>query len=527
MAYDNPQIGKDIIESLTLGMYEDCRFIYREYIQNAADQVDKAIDSNLLRKGEEQIMVVIDPVKRKIIIEDNATGIAKDNVVPILRNIAFSTKKRGIDKGFRGIGRLGGLGYCSTLKFETSYCRENVKSTMVWDAELLKNIINDRDTRQEAVEVLKEVTKTEFSKEKSDTHYFRVVLEEVSDDDLLDITSVRNYLSMVAPVEISSGFLYRTQINQFMKENKLVNDVYNIYINQDQIFKPYTTSIYEDNHGGKKKVDDIFGIDFLIRKDSEGKIIYWGWYSLSGLRGQMKPKNLARGIRLRKENIQIGDEEICKKFFTKTEDQRFSFYFFGEIHAISQDLIPNSRRDYFGESSMCKTFEKLIKEDFLSLRELCYDASKYRNAQTTINKTEEIRQTIEKKNQEGFTSNKEKEDLHKKLEEQQKKEFDAKKQLERVQKKMEESNSPLLSHLENIIPQSEVQFNQKTERDQSQDIISTQPKRIKFRTDSPKYSRFNKGEKKLIGRIYESIKSYLPDAMSEPLITKIEDDLIK
>jgi hypothetical protein len=332
---------------------------------------------------------------------------------------------------------------------------------------------------------------------------------------------------MVAPVEISSGFLYRTQINQFMKENKLVNDVYNIYINQDQIFKPYTTSIYEDNHGGKKKVDDIFGIDFLIRKDSEGKIIYWGWYSLSGLRGQMKPKNLARGIRLRKENIQIGDEEICKKFFTKTEDQRFSFYFFGEIHAISQDLIPNSRRDYFGESSMCKTFEKLIKEDFLSLRELCYDASKYRNAQTTINKTEEIRQTIEKKNQEGFTSNKEKEDLHKKLEEQQKKEFDAKKQLERVQKKMEESNSPLLSHLENIIPQSEVQFNQKTERDQSQDIISTQPKRIKFRTDSPKYSRFNKGEKKLIGRIYESIKSYLPDAMSEPLITKIEDDLIK
>ena len=38
-----PVIGKDVIESLTIGMYEDSRFIFREYIQNAADQIDKAI----------------------------------------------------------------------------------------------------------------------------------------------------------------------------------------------------------------------------------------------------------------------------------------------------------------------------------------------------------------------------------------------------------------------------------------------------------------------------------------------------
>ena len=41
-----PTIGKDVIESLTLGMYEDCRFIFREYIQNAADQIDKAVRKN-------------------------------------------------------------------------------------------------------------------------------------------------------------------------------------------------------------------------------------------------------------------------------------------------------------------------------------------------------------------------------------------------------------------------------------------------------------------------------------------------
>ena len=38
-----PTIGKDVIESLTFSMYEDSRFIFREYIQNSADQIDKAV----------------------------------------------------------------------------------------------------------------------------------------------------------------------------------------------------------------------------------------------------------------------------------------------------------------------------------------------------------------------------------------------------------------------------------------------------------------------------------------------------
>ena len=99
------------------------------------------------------------------------------------------------------------------------------------------------------------------------------------------------------------------------------------------------THIYKEIPGSKKAVDDILGVDFLLSKDSEGNIVYWGWYSLSHLGGQMERINIARGIRLRKENIQIGDEEICKKFFATT-DQRFSFYYFGEIHATSKYLIP-------------------------------------------------------------------------------------------------------------------------------------------------------------------------------------------
>lgn len=518
-----PQIGKDVIESLTLGMYEDCRFIYREYIQNAADAIDKAVSERLMEKSHNQIMVSIDTEKRRIVIEDNGTGISRKNVANILLNIAHSTKQRGVDKGFRGIGRLGGLGYCSTLVFETSYFGEAEKSIMIWDAELLKNIINDRDTHQEAVDVLQEVTNIQYEAESIESHYFKVTLEDVSTDELLDVEYIRDYLSMVAPVDIESKFLFRSKINRYMKEHGLSLDIYNIYINGDQIFKPYTSCIYEDNKGGKKKTDEIRDIEFLIRKDEQSdELIYWGWYTISGLRGQMKSKNLARGIRLRKENIQIGDEEICKKFFAKTEDQRFSFYFFGEIHAVSKGLIPNSRRDYFGESDTLKKFERLIREDFCKLKDLCYDASKYRNAQNTIAKTEEIRQEIQKKEEEGYTSTTEKETLQKKLEEHQKKDLEARKQLERIQKKMEESNSPLLQHLSQLTDTPVVKESKPTTDTDTQPSTKT-----KYRTDGPKYSSYDKKAKKLISRIYESIKNYLPEGMSEPLIQKIEEDLTR
>ena len=523
---DDPRIGKDVIESLTLGMYEDCRFIYREYIQNSADQVDKAIAEELMAPGEDEIYITIDPESRCIVIEDNATGIPQEKVIPILRNIAHSTKKRGEDKGFRGIGRLGGLGYCSKLIFETSYFGENVCSIMTWDADLLKQIINN--TSEEAVDVLSRVTKTSIKKEAVEKHYFKVIMENVSSDELLNIDSVKNYLSMVAPVDIASKFLFASQISSFIKEHGLKVDVYNIYINGEQIYKPYTNYIYgDDNQGGKKKVDDILGVDFLLSKDDDGNIIYWGWYSLSHLNGQMKQRNIARGIRLRKENIQIGDEEICKKFFTNTSDQRFSFYYFGEIHAVSKDLIPNSRRDYFGENEALRDFEKRVKKDFLTLREMCYDASDIKKSLQTIAKKDELEEKIKHKEETGYSSKQEQETLQQQFEEYQKRSIEAHKRLERKNQKIEESNSSL----KKIINQFAPNMGQPTGSVQPLSIQFPKPEKdgkTKFRTDNPIYSQYTKAEKKLIGKIYTSIAKAIPDeGQREALIKVIEEDLTR
>ncbi len=166
------RIGKTVIETLTSGMYEDARFVYREYVQNAADQIDKAVELGILKnRNEGRIHISIHTIGKKIIIEDNATGIKSDEFFSLLANIALSTKDRTKDKGFRGIGRLGGLGYCSRLIFETSYKGENVKSIMTWDADSLQQKLNDHYLDLDAATVVNSVIKTDY--ESIDKDYFK------------------------------------------------------------------------------------------------------------------------------------------------------------------------------------------------------------------------------------------------------------------------------------------------------------------------------------------------------------------
>ena len=135
------KIGKNILENLTTGMYSDSKVAYREYVQNACDQIDKAIDSGIVTPELAEVTIFIDQKKRYVSIEDNATGVREKDFVTQLGDIANSDKKIGVDKGFRGIGRLCGLAYCRTLVFTTSFAGESVASRMSFDAKLMREML--------------------------------------------------------------------------------------------------------------------------------------------------------------------------------------------------------------------------------------------------------------------------------------------------------------------------------------------------------------------------------------------------
>lgn len=545
------RIGKYVIDSLTRSMYEDSRCIYREYIQNAADQIDIAREQHLEENDYYEIHVRIFRNQRRIEIEDTATGVSAANR-DTLKDVATSQKERGKRKGFRGIGRLGGLGYCTTLTFETSYKGEEVKTLMHWDAAEMNRIVDDEFDESEAGNVIDECTSFEEQPELADKHYFKVIMENVTDERLLDVNNIRDYLSMVAPVDFPTQFgVFASKIKNYVHQNGITLDTYNIYVGEEydgeQIYKSYTTKIKDTRNikdKDRKGEYDIKDVKIFDKRNSDGNLIYWGWYSISELPGQIPSYNVAYGIRLRCKNIQIGDERTCRNFFLAEGDKRFSQYFFGELHVVTTQLMPDARRDYLRKCEYRDTFENLVRQDFLELKNLCTEASGIRGIIKSITDNDKKKKDIEKKRETGsFISETEIQKSNEDYERFRKNKEKALKQLERKKQETDNSGSPL-GFIYNTLPTSvstsetpkaETSFASEEPTSTglagvSEPIESPKPDNDipKLRTDGDIYKKFGVKEKKVINAVYNAIyNAIVDDNMREGLIKQIEKELTK
>lgn len=516
MIEEKTKIGKDVIESLTLAMYDDPKFIYREYIQNSADQIDIALEEGLIKdKNDCKIEIEIDKNERKITIMDNGTGVQSGKVLSVLKNIAQGVKDRKKHKGFRGIGRLGGLAYCDRLIFETSYYGEEIKSTLVWNAKKLKQIINNRDKIEDATYVIDEITFLETEPAVNNERYFKVVLENVSNEMLLDRNEIYNYLSMVAPVPYKKGFIFASKIYDKAREYSFTIDEYNIYINNEQIFKEYSKTIYEGEKPNLRKIDEIFDVEFFDIKDKNEQVLCWGWYGVSSLLKQIPAVNIARGIRLRKGNIQIGDDKQLARLF---KEPRGIFYFFGEVHVMSPNLIPNARRDYFTENDTLTIFEKYLRNKFKHLYELYHLSSKVRNEKKKIEQAKSLVEEYTDKCKKGFTKPKEQEEYEEKIHKAKEKAEEAKERIDKLKNKVKIDNTKtkLVTKITEDISDS---------LPEEIEIHKSNNEKPKLLTDN--LSQYSRSERKLVSKILSIIDNVLPKELSETVKQKIVEELNK
>lgn len=209
-------VGKNILDNLTTGMYSDSKVIYREYIQNACDQIDIALKTGLLKEEDAVVDITIDYNNRYISIRDTATGVKSNLFIENLGDIANSNKQIGENKGFRGIGRLCGLAYCKTLKFTTSYSGEKLKSIMTCDAQKMRQMLLD-SKKYSLDDIWNTIVSFTTENEVVDEHYFEVEMFDINKEntDLLDKTKVIDYLSFVAPVPYRNTFSFRRKIYDY------------------------------------------------------------------------------------------------------------------------------------------------------------------------------------------------------------------------------------------------------------------------------------------------------------------------
>ena len=150
-----PIFGKNIIEMLMFNMYDECKVIYREYIQNSFDAIQQAVLKGCLPSINDGIVNVnIDSKHRAVTIRDNGTGISLEKAPSTLLNIAASEKDGFSQAGQYGVGRLVGAGFCSKIRFRTKAQGEDQGTEVVINSDNARSIIRDKNNHSDAVTVM-------------------------------------------------------------------------------------------------------------------------------------------------------------------------------------------------------------------------------------------------------------------------------------------------------------------------------------------------------------------------------------
>lgn len=361
MAEEIVQVGKYTLESLTTGMYSDPKIVYREYIQNSVDSLEHAVSLGMLEQQGMRIDIIVNADESYISIKDNGTGISAAEAAQTLMNVGSSKKRNANNRGFRGIGRLGGMSYCNTLVFTTSAENEKVKTVVSFDCKKLRHLLVPGEYEDMSLSaVLEEITTIETFPEKEEKHYLCVEMVDVNGfSDLLDIDAARSYISQVAPLPYQSRhFIYTSQLKSYLSDNGYIVEEFPIFVGENEsdlepVYKPNKSRFRSDR--GKRTVDEI-SIMKYFDVTVDGELYALGWYGNCGWYGFLSEKEIS-GFRVRKGNILIGDSHTMNAIF---KEARFNGWTQGEIFIVTDKLIPNARRDDFEQNDAYYKFMEAL-----------------------------------------------------------------------------------------------------------------------------------------------------------------------
>jgi molecular chaperone HtpG len=345
-------IGKDVLELVSSAMYVDPLTIYREYIQNAADSIDAARASGVVggdEVGRVDITLGLNQPSRFIRIRDNGLGVSNAEFAQRLTAVGGSPKRGTSARGFRGIGRLAGLGYCQELVFRSRSLGDPMVQELRWDCRVFKDLLSDVSYQGSLHDLIQAVAKViEVDPEGWPDHFYEVELIKpvrIGKDTLLNRDAISQYLGQVGPVPFSPEFKFADQIREHLIQHSVVLGEIHIHIDnaEEPVYRPYRT----DYAYGEGKRDEFTDFEPIIIEGRDGDVGAVGWLLHHGYHGAIPSGQGISGLRARKVNVQIGDHRIFADVFPEV---RFASWTVGEVHVLDPRVVPNGRRDDFEQN---------------------------------------------------------------------------------------------------------------------------------------------------------------------------------
>jgi hypothetical protein len=342
-------IGKDILELVSSSMYVDPMTIYREYVQNAADSIDEARAAGFLGPSESgRVTISLDVNARNVTITDNGTGIPHGEFASRLTAFGASKKRGRGARGFRGVGRLAGLGYCQELVFRSRTSGESKVSEIRWDCRKLKTMLRSTEEHHDLRDAVGQVVEIRrLPAGNSAERFFEVEMRGIirhRNDQLLSTPAIKSYLAQVGPVPFRDAFPYRDKILHHLGALVRLGNL-QILVSDDPI-------PVQRPHGDALEVapgiyDRFSELELVSVEGLDSETACVGWVLHHGYTGALPSACNVRGLRVRCGNVQVGDERLLEELFPEA---RFNGWSVGELHVIDPRIIPNGRRDHFEQS---------------------------------------------------------------------------------------------------------------------------------------------------------------------------------
>ena len=330
------EVGGELLDILSRGLYTDAKDALREYVQNSVDA------------HANNVHITIDgPV---VTVRDDGDGMDFDTLRRA-RRLGASDKGVQFNVGFRGIGIYASFGMCETLTIQTH--QANAPELLILRmhfGEMSRVLERDRDAPKRSsialTDLLFEHTdflRTDFTGDHND-QFTMVRLEGLQPEyrsQLSNLSKVHEYLLSTLPVLFPETG-YGSDVNQWMRDTlKLnpINVVLRVGKDPEVVVAPQlAVRVHEPQSGYIKDADD--------RK------LAFMWYALSSTREQLSADHVAApdsdvgGFLLKIKGFTLGARSNVKPLWPLVGARALYHHYTGEIHVLDgAGVIPNAARN--------------------------------------------------------------------------------------------------------------------------------------------------------------------------------------
>lgn len=380
-------VGADVLDIMSIAMYAEPLVIFRELVQNAADSIDLAVSTGKMMPGKGRVDVSFDPITRTVAVLDNGLGLDNETFEAQMLSFGASVKRTEHYRGFRGIGRLAGLGHCKELVFRSRASGDRLIREARWSSIRARELIAQHEIVPLEALANEVVTLREYAPTKEPNAFFEVRLEgvrRVADDRLFDQRKIASYLSEVAPVPFADEFTYGREIRDALLRRAPLLEL-ELSVGGAIVTKPYRDEI-EVRAGRAARISEI---EFVELPSVDDHTAAYGWIAHHDYLGALKGDSPGRGLRVRSGNLQIGDHTLLAKAFP---EERFNGWAIGELHVFDARLRANARRDAFEPSAHVDNLYNQLAPYAAGIAKRCRQQSKSR---TEVRHTNSLSATLD------------------------------------------------------------------------------------------------------------------------------------